>query len=99
MLDGFDKLMIDFNTRARLEVAHYFFGNMKETVACHHNIATSRQGTSNRLVGLSTHDDGVAFGCRLEVLQVSTQMPGHRAQVADGVVLGCCDDDVHFNKE
>ena len=98
MLDGFDKRMIDFDASAWLQVAHHFLGDMEETVARHHNIATSRQWTADRLVCLSTHNDSVAFGSGLEVLQVGTQMPRHCALVADGIILGCSNNNVNMKK-
>ena len=95
VLNGLNEGMIDFDRGAWLEVAHHFFGDMEEGIVRHHHIASAWQRTTDGLVGLAAHDDGVAFGRGLEVLQVGTQVPGHRALVADGVVLGCCDDDVH----
>ena len=72
---------------------------MEEGVAGDYDVAAAGEWAADGLEGLATHDDGVAFGRGLEVLEVGAEVPGHLAVEADGVVLGGCYDDVHANKK
>ncbi len=62
-------------------------------LARNHNVLAAGQGTfRKRLKGATTHDDAVAHGQRLEVLQVGREVAQQLALAAYGVV-GCYGDD------
>ena len=61
------------------------------------DVAAAGEGFADGVVGLTSHDEGVAHGDSFEMLEVFTQMPGKTALVTDGAVGsdGGDDDDVH----
>ena len=57
--------------------------------AAYHDVAPSGKGTpAEREPGIVTHDDGMAGGHPLEVLQVAGDVPGHPVALSDGAVGG-----------
>ena len=65
-------------------------------IAADDQILSPRQRTANAVPGFASHDDRVAEGLRLEVLQVARQVPRHFAVAADGAVVALRDDDEDF---